>query len=185
MDNAHGQKPGNSLFGGSTIGEVGSIELKKGQDYCIRVKPALSQGGQIRRRRPPYWLRETLGHRTSNSRYGNLVSEVDQVAVFAGLNGEWKGESFDRPNMDLSENNIELIRNLETTQKDEMTNVAVFVENTGKRSGAEVFQIYIPQNKPGIERPVKEFKGFKEVFFEPAKKKVVELEMELKYAASL
>ena len=109
MDNAHGQKPVNSLFGGGTIGEFGSIELKKGQGYCIRVKPALSQGGQIRRRRPPYWLRETLGHRTSNSRYGKLVSEVDQVAVFAGLSGEWKGESFDRPNMDLSENNNELI----------------------------------------------------------------------------
>ena len=77
------------------------------------------------------------------------------------------------------------LTDLKTTQKDEIINVAIFAENTGKRSGAEVSQIYIPQNKAGIMRPVKEFKGFKEVFFEPAEKKVVELEMELKCAASL
>lgn len=38
------------------------------------------------------------------------------------------------------------------------------VTNTGRREGAEVVQLYVHENKPALERPMKELKGFTKVF---------------------
>lgn len=45
--------------------------------------------------------------------------------------------------------------------------VRVPVTNTGKRSGAEVVQLYVSDSKSSLPRPVKELKNFRKVYLEP------------------
>ncbi len=52
--------------------------------------------------------------------------------------------------------------------------VSVDVENTGKRSGEEVVQLYVRDNVSTVTRPVKELKGFKKVSLNAAEKKTIE-----------
>jgi beta-glucosidase len=51
--------------------------------------------------------------------------------------------------------------------------VAVDVENTGKRAGSEVVQVYIHQKAGSASRPVRELKGFEKVWLKPGEKKTV------------
>jgi beta-glucosidase len=55
--------------------------------------------------------------------------------------------------------------------------VAVDVENTGKRAGTEVVQAYIHQTAGSASRPVRELKGFEKVWLEPGEKKTVHLSL--------
>ena len=41
------------------------------------------------------------------------------------------------------------------------------VTNTGKRTGAEVVQIYVHDLKPKVDKPVRELKGFQKVSLAP------------------
>ena len=49
------------------------------------------------------------------------------------------------------------------------------IENTGKRAGAEVAQLYVHENNPRLPRPEKELKGFKKVFLQPGEKQTVSI----------
>jgi beta-glucosidase len=49
------------------------------------------------------------------------------------------------------------------------------VENTGKRAGAEVAQLYVHEDNPRLMRPEKELKGFKKVFLQPGEKQTVSI----------
>jgi len=51
--------------------------------------------------------------------------------------------------------------------------VSVDVENTGKRAGTEVVQVYIHQIAGSASRPVRELKGFEKVRLGPGEKKTV------------
>ncbi len=51
--------------------------------------------------------------------------------------------------------------------------VSVDVQNTGKRAGEEVVQLYIRDLVASVTRPVKELKGFKKISLKPAQKKTV------------
>lgn len=62
--------------------------------------------------------------------------------------------------------------------------ISVNVKNKGEVSGAEVVQVYIQQQNPSIRRPNKELKGFEKVFLEAGEEKIVEVEIEIKYAAA-
>src|SRR5829696_3999803 len=53
--------------------------------------------------------------------------------------------------------------------------VSVEVENTGKRAGDEVVQLYIRDVVATMTRPVKELKGFQRVSLQPGEKKRVEI----------
>ncbi len=57
------------------------------------------------------------------------------------------------------------------------TKVLVEVENTGKRAGAEVVQMYIRDLVSSVTRPVKELKGFKKVSLKPGGKTTVTLDI--------
>ncbi|KAL9100857.1 MAG: hypothetical protein Q9163_003823 [Psora crenata] len=303
IDNATDQEAGTSFFGGGTVEEIGSIELKKGQDYSVKVEFGTAAAaakfgagglriGFSKRMDPEQAIQDAV----------KLASEVDQVVLFAGLNADWEGESFDRPGMDLPKYNDELITrvlaanenavifiqsgnpvpmpwagqarallhagyggnetgngiadvlfgdvnpsaklslsfphqlsdnptylnwgsargrvlygedvyvgyryydtvgrparfnfghglsyttfgfsDLQVEREGGSLRVSVAVENTGKRAGAEVVQVYVSQEKPSVKRPVKELKGFERIYLEPGEKKVVDVEMELKYAVS-
>ncbi len=52
--------------------------------------------------------------------------------------------------------------------------VSVDVENSGKRAGEEVVQLYLRDDFATVTRPVKELKGFKKVSLNPGEKKRVE-----------
>jgi len=52
--------------------------------------------------------------------------------------------------------------------------VSVAVENTGKRAGDEVVQLYIRDTAASVTRPVKELKGFQRITLRPGEKKQVE-----------
>ncbi len=50
---------------------------------------------------------------------------------------------------------------------------SVSITNTGKRSGAEVVEMYIHDPAPKIDRPVRELKGFRKVFLKAGETKLV------------
>lgn len=59
-------------------------------------------------------------------------------------------------------------------QADGRVTVSVEVENTGKRAGDEVVQLYIRDLAASMTRPVKELKGFQRVTLQPGEKRRVE-----------
>lgn len=83
----------------------------------------------------------------------------------------------------LSYTSFEL-SDLKVAKKDEKLNVSVKVTNTGDREGAEVVQVYVSQKKPSIRRPKKELKGFTKVVVKEGESQVVEVPIDVKYAAS-
>jgi beta-glucosidase len=74
---------------------------------------------------------------------------------------------------------------LKVSNSDDEVAVSVDVSNTGQRDGAQVVQVYVAQEEPSIDRPVKELKGFTKVFLKAGEtKKAVEVKISKKYAAS-
>jgi beta-glucosidase len=59
--------------------------------------------------------------------------------------------------------------------KDGAVAVSVDIENTGKRLGDEVVQLYVSYPESKVERPIQELKGFQRVSLKPGEKKTVEL----------
>jgi beta-glucosidase len=53
--------------------------------------------------------------------------------------------------------------------------VSVEVQNTGKRAGDEVVQLYAHQVNSSVKRPVKELRGFERVSLKPGEKKTVSI----------
>jgi beta-glucosidase len=67
--------------------------------------------------------------------------------------------------------NLKIEKNKISSNKD--LTVTVDVENTGKRPGKEVVQLYIRDLVGSVTRPVKELKGFEKISLEPGEKKNV------------
>ncbi|HEX6046963.1 MAG TPA: beta-glucosidase BglX [Pyrinomonadaceae bacterium] len=59
------------------------------------------------------------------------------------------------------------------TKVGESVEVTVDVENTGRRAGEEVAQLYIHQRSGSASRPVRELKGFERIALAPGEKKTV------------
>jgi beta-glucosidase len=55
--------------------------------------------------------------------------------------------------------------------------VSVAIENTGKRAGDEVVQLYIRDMAASVTRPVKELKGFQRVTLRPGEKRRIEFRL--------
>jgi beta-glucosidase len=53
------------------------------------------------------------------------------------------------------------------------------VTNTGSRVGAEVVQLYVHQDNPGLARPEKELKGFRRVFLKPGETQTIGIPLNL------
>lgn len=49
------------------------------------------------------------------------------------------------------------------------------IENTGKRAGAEVAQLYVHEKHPRLMRPEKALKGFKRVFLQPGERQTISI----------
>lgn len=62
-----------------------------------------------------------------------------------------------------------------TTGCDGSIEVKLTVKNTGSVDGKEVVQIYVGENNPTVERPIKELKGFEKVLVEAGSSKEVSI----------
>jgi len=62
--------------------------------------------------------------------------------------------------------------------KDATATVTFDVTNTGTREGAEVAQVYVTENKPVVERPAHELKGFDRVDLKPGETKHVSIQLD-------
>jgi len=58
--------------------------------------------------------------------------------------------------------------------------VSVDVTNTGKFAGKEVVQVYVHDQKSGLERPLKELKGFAKVELQPGETKTVSVSLDFR-----
>lgn len=67
--------------------------------------------------------------------------------------------------------------------KEKPITISATVTNTGKASGAEVVQLYVHENKPGVDRPYRELKGFQKVFLQPGESKTVTISLDWKALA--
>lgn len=117
VDNETTQTPGDSFFGSGTIEEIGRIKLEKGKTYHIHIAfgtlptrtfnvvgaTAFGAGGLraggTRKIDPESELEKAVV----------TASQVDQVILCAGLNGDWESEGYDRSTMGLPPGTDELI----------------------------------------------------------------------------
>jgi beta-glucosidase len=53
--------------------------------------------------------------------------------------------------------------------------ISLMVKNTGCMAGKEVVQVYVSDQNPGVEKPVKELKAFSKVMLQPGEEKEVNL----------
>jgi beta-glucosidase len=60
-------------------------------------------------------------------------------------------------------------------KKDQSLRVKVTIKNIGKRSGAEIIQIYYSDPEASVDRPIKELCGFEKVYLGPNEQKTVEI----------
>lgn len=74
--------------------------------------------------------------------------------------------TFKLSNMQLSQTRV---------NKNGTITVSLDLENTGKRDGAEVVQVYIRDMDASMSRPVKELKGFQKVFLKAGEKRKIEV----------
>ncbi len=58
--------------------------------------------------------------------------------------------------------------------------ISVDVENTGRRDGAEIVQLYVRDFVASLSRPVKELKGFQKIFLKAGEKRKVEISVKAK-----
>ena len=62
--------------------------------------------------------------------------------------------------------------------------VSVNVQNTGKRDGQDVVQVYVHAQSPGLRRPPRELKGFAKLAVKAGATETAKVEIPLKYATS-
>jgi beta-glucosidase len=60
---------------------------------------------------------------------------------------------------------------------DEIVQVAIDITNTGQRTGKEIVQVYVRDERASLQRPEKELKAFAKVQLEPGERKTVTLSL--------
>ncbi|KAG9255507.1 family 3 glycoside hydrolase [Emericellopsis atlantica] len=108
VDNATKQVAGDAFFGAATREERGTIDLKKGQVYNVRVEfgsaPTFTLGtdtfapghGSLR-----VGGAKVIDDQAEVAKSVALAKEHDQVIICAGLNADWETEGADRASMKL------------------------------------------------------------------------------------
>lgn len=107
VDNATIQRQGDFFFGCATVEETGTIDLKKGETYNVKVEfgsvatckltaPAMFGNGAIR-----IGGCKVIDVQTEIDHAAAMAKEADNVIVCVGLNDNWETEGSDRANMKL------------------------------------------------------------------------------------
>ena len=108
VDNATKQRPGSSFFGAGTMEETAPITLEAGRSYSVKVEFGSAATSTLER--PgivsfgPGGLRiggcKRLDPELEIVKAVQLASECEQAVIFAGLNGDWESEGYDRLDME-------------------------------------------------------------------------------------
>lgn len=108
VDNGTKQRQGDSFFGQGTAEEKGSLRVKKGETYKIRVEFGSAATSKLESGNVTFGggaLRiggcKTIDPKAEIERAAALARGADQVIVCAGLNADWETEGSDRENMDM------------------------------------------------------------------------------------
>ena len=117
VDNATVQRPGESFFGMGTQEETASISLSAETPYRIHIEFGTAPTSTLPNRSVVdfgagglrFGACKRLDRTEAIEAAAKLAAEVGQVVVFAGLNGEWETEGYDRSDMDLPPGTDELI----------------------------------------------------------------------------
>jgi beta-glucosidase len=118
-------------------------------------------GGQV----PLYYNHKNTGRPPDpNNKYTSKYLDVPWTPLFPFGYGLSYTE-FRLTNLQLS---------AQRTRPDGRLTVSVEVENTGKRAGDEVVQLYIRDVAASVTRPVRELKGFQRITLRPGEKRRVE-----------
>lgn len=117
IDNETVQTQGSVFYGCGTVEERGTIAVKKGTKYHIKVTFAsaptskLEAGGVVRFGGGGLRIGgcQIIDAEAELAHAAALAREADQVIICAGLNGDWEGEGADRDTMSLPGNMDALI----------------------------------------------------------------------------
>jgi beta-glucosidase len=108
VDNATKQYPGDAFFGAATREERGTIDLKKGEKYHIKLQFSSAPTFTLKLDTfvPGHGSLRVGGCKVINdqdeiARSVQLAKEHDQVIICAGLNADWETEGTDRASMKL------------------------------------------------------------------------------------
>jgi beta-glucosidase len=66
----------------------------------------------------------------------------------------------------------------DTLKKDGQLTVSLDIQNTGKRTGDEVVQLYVKHPNSNVRRPIQELKGFERITLSPGEKKTVSMPLQ-------
>lgn len=106
IDNWTSSTPGDSYFGMGSTEVRQRVEMQAGQAYDLVLefgKIANTLAAAVRLGCLPPLPEDMIGRATS------LAAQADVALIFAGLNGEWESEGFDRAAMELPGKQNELI----------------------------------------------------------------------------
>lgn len=116
VDNATVQRQGEAFFGAGTVEEKGTILVKKGGKYTVKVEFASTPSSKLDGNNATFGggaLRVggifNIDPKAEIARAAELAKEAEQVIICAGLNADWETEGYDRTSMDLPTPMDELI----------------------------------------------------------------------------
>jgi beta-glucosidase len=152
---------------GNAIADVLFGDVNPGGKLPVTFPRAV---GQI----PLYYNYKNTGRPPdANNKYTSKYLDVDWRPLFPFGYG-LSYTQFKITNLQLSAHTVQSLRGNDRIM------VSVDVENTGKRTGDEVVQLYIHDVAASVTRPVKELKGFQRVTLQPGEKKRLEFALTAK-----
>lgn len=152
--------------GGPAIADVLFGDVNPGGKLPITFPRTL---GQV----PLYYNHKSTGRPPTDQKYTSKYLDVPVTPLYPfGYGLSYTQFKFGTP--ELSANKI--------SPNGQLT-VKVEIENTGKRTGDEVVQLYIRDEASSVTRPVKELKGFQRLTLRPGEKQVVEFVLKPEHLA--
>ncbi|HEX6732109.1 MAG TPA: beta-glucosidase BglX [Pyrinomonadaceae bacterium] len=113
---------------------------------------------------PIYYNHKSTGRPPTDQKYTSKYLDVPVTPLYPfGYGLSYTQFRFGQPQ--LSANSI---------RPEGQLTVTVEVENTGKRAGDEVVQLYIRDQAASVTRPIKELKGFERVTLQPGEKRRIQ-----------
>lgn len=108
VDNETNQREGDTFFNQGTLEEIGSLKVKKGETYHLKVQFGSAATSKLRGGNVIFGggaLRiggcKVIDPKAEIERAAALARDADQVILCAGLNADWETEGSDRENMDM------------------------------------------------------------------------------------
>ncbi|SMO63506.1 beta-glucosidase BglX [Fodinibius sediminis] len=112
---------------------------------------------------PYYYNHKNTGRPMTDQKYTSKYIDVENSPLYPFGYG-LSYTSFDYGGLQLSR---------QTMRPDDSLHIRVEVENTGKREGEEVVQLYIRDLSASVTRPIKEMRAFQKIKLQPGQEKTV------------